>query len=355
LLLHEKRAFWKFFSIYFGSVALLILAAGFFYFGEQEKMMIKKEHFSMIEFTRQLKMKLHPKDDHIKYELKNIVIDNFNMNNFTIKEDKFMKYMPYNWSGGYLLVTKDKVHFHENLLRIKLKIIAVQAILLTLFAFISYILSIKALQPMQNAITKLDNFSKDLIHDLNTPITSMFLNIKLLELKPEFQESKPLNRIKRSLEDIGELHSNLTVLLQEDTMVVQNENLFEIVNEVLATHKKIYTNINFILIEDELYGMVNKDAFKQIVVNIVSNACKYNVENGYVKIYMEDGALCIEDGGIGILNPQQIFQRSYKEHASGHGIGLDIVKRLCEVMDIEIGVVSQLNKGTTISLKCKQK
>ena len=350
---HERRAFWKFFSIYFGSVALLILAAGFFYFGEQEKMMIKKEHFSMIEFTRQLKMKLNPQDDHIKFEHKNIVINNFNMNNFTIKDDKFMKYMPFSWNGGYILVTKDKVHYHERLLEIKLKIIAVQTILLSLFAFLSYLLAKRALKPMQNAITKLDNFSKDLIHDLNTPITSMFLNLKLLESKPEFKDNKPLFRIKKSLEDIGELHSNLTVLLQEDTMVVQKENLFDIIKESVSTHKKLYPNIKFIIIESEVYGMVNRDAFKQIIVNIVSNACKYNVEDGYVKISMKDALLSIEDGGVGIVNPEQIFERSYKEHASGHGIGLDIVKRLCEVMGIKISVRSQVNKGTTISLKCK--
>jgi len=353
LLLHEKKAFWKFFSIYFGSVALLILAAGFFYFGEQEKMMIKKEHFSMIEFTRQLKMKLNPQSDHITYEHKNIVISNFNMNNFTIEDNKFMKYMPFSWEGGYILVTKDKEHYHEKLLVIKLQIIAVQAVLLLLFAWISYLLSVRALKPMQNAITKLDNFSKDLIHDLNTPITSMFLNLKLLESKEEFKSNKPLFRIKRSLEDIGELHNNLTVLLQEDTMIVQKENLFDIIEDIVSTHKKLYKDIKFILIQSEVYGMVNKEAFKQIIVNIVSNACKYNVQDGYVKIYMKDGLLSIEDGGVGIENPEQIFERSYKEHVSGHGIGLDIVWRLCEVMGIKISVSSTLGEGTTISLKCK--
>jgi two-component system OmpR family sensor kinase len=353
LLLHEKKAFWKFFNIYFGSVALLILAAGFFYFGEQEKMMIKKEHFSMIEFTRQLKMKLNPQNDHITYEKKDIVITNFSMSNFTIKDDKFIKYMPFNWAGGYILVTKDKEHFHEKLFIIKLKIIAVQVVLFLLFGAISYLLAMRALRPMQNAIIKLDNFSKDLIHDLNTPITSMFLNLKLLESKEELKENKPLVRIKKSLRDIGELHKNLTVLLQEDTMIVQKENLFDIIDEVVSTHQKLYKNIKFILIQSEVYGMVNKDAFKQIIVNIISNSCKYNVENGYVKIYMKDGLLSIEDGGVGIENPNQIFERSYKEHKSGHGIGLDIVKRLCEVMGIKIRVVSTLGAGTTISLKCK--
>ena len=307
----------------------------------------------MIEFTRKLKMNLNPQDNHIKYKRINIDIHNFNMDNFMIKENEFSKYMPYSFNGGYILITKDKVHYHEKLFVIKLKIILVQIVLLLLFGLISYLLAMRALKPMQNAIVKLDNFSKDLIHDLNTPITSMFLNIKLLESKQEFKENKPLQRIKQSLVDIGELHSNLTILLQEDTMIVQKENLFEIISEVVATHKKIYKDIQFILIASEVYATINRDAFKQIIINIISNACKYNVENGYVKIYMKDSILSIEDGGVGIENPKQIFERSYKEHLSGHGIGLDIVKRLCEAMEIKISASSTLGEGTTISLKCK--
>ena len=307
----------------------------------------------MIEFTRQLKMKLNPQDEHISYKEVEGEIADFNMNNFTIKEDEFLKYMPFSWEGGYILVTKDKEHYHEKLLLIKLKIIAMQIVLLALFALLSYLLAMRALKPMQNAINKLDNFSKDLIHDLNTPITSMFLNIKLLETKQELKESKPLKRIKQSLEDIGELHNNLTVLLQEETMIVQKENVFDIVSGVLSTHRKIYKNLKFIAVESEVYATINRDAFKQIMINIVSNASKYNVENGYVKVYMKDGVLKIEDGGVGIENPKQIFERSYKEQTSGYGIGLDIVKRLCDAMSIDISVDSKLGEGTIISLVFK--
>ena len=307
----------------------------------------------MIEFTRQLKMKMNPIDDHIRYEKKDIYFEYFNISNFTITKDAFLKYMPYNWEGGYYLVTKDKVHYNEKLFEIKLIIIAVQVFLLTFFASISYILALRALRPMQNAIVKLDNFSKDLIHDLNTPITSMLLNMKILEKNPEFSTKKPLQRIKQSLLDIGELHSNLIVLLQEDTMIIQEENIFEIVQDVAQTHRKIFQNLQIIVKEKELYRKINKDAFKQVLVNIVSNACKYNVEDGYVKISMVDDTLIIEDGGVGIKNPQQIFERSYKEHVAGHGIGLDIVKRLCEVMNIKVSASSKLGEGTKVFLSFK--
>ncbi len=354
MLKYEKKAFWKFFSTYFGSVALLILASGYFYFEEQKKTMIEKEHFSMIEYVRQIKMKQTPTTpEHISHKVVHIEINNFNMNNFEIKETKFLKYMPFSWDGGYILVTKDKIHYEETILQIKIYIIIIQILLLILFATLSYFLSVRALRPMQEAITKLDNFSKDLIHDLNTPITSILLNMKLLDVQDEFKDNKPLIRIKRSVEDIGELHNNLTLLLQEDTMIMQQENLFEIINEVVSTHKKIYSGIRFDIRDADYFMLINRDAFKQIVVNIISNACKYNKEGGYVKIYARDKALYIEDSGIGIKNPENIFQRSYKEHKSGNGIGLDIVKRLCDAMDIEIHAVSTLGVGATISLEFK--
>ncbi len=367
MLKHEKKAFWKFFSTYFGSVALLILISGYFYFEEQKKTMIEKEHFSMIEYVRQIKMKQTPDTpEHISHKVVQIEIKNFNMNNFEIQDTKFLKYMPFNWDGGYILVSKDKIHYEETILQIKIYIITIQILLLVLFAVLSYFLSVRALKPMQEAVTKLDNFSKDLIHDLNTPITSILLNMKLLDVKEEFKENKPLLRIKRSVEDIGELHNNLTVLLQEETMMIKQENLFEVINEVVQTHKKIYKDISFELKEVEFFAKINRDAFKQVIVNIISNACKYNKQNkvngetregalgyGFIKIYTKDRVLYIEDSGVGIQNPENIFQRSYKEHTSGHGIGLDIVKRLCDAMEMKIHVASTLGVGTTISLEFK--
>ena len=355
MLTHKERAFWQFFSIYFGSVALLILASGYFYFQEQSKILTEKEHFSMIEHIRKMKMSLHEEHDAgITHIITHKKIENFNINNFKITKNYFEAYMPYSWEGGYYRVRKDKRSFYEKLHTIKRDIIIVQVILLIVFALISYLLAMRALRPMQEAIVKLDNFSKDLIHDLNTPITAMLLNMKLLDTKKECSENRALHRIKQSLLDIGELHTNLMTLLQEESMVMQEESLFEVVQEVVATHRKIYPNLQFIVKEKEIYKRVNRNAFKQILQNIISNACKYNKEHGYIKIYMQgEQKLCIEDGGVGIEDSEKIFQREYTEHSSGHGIGLDIVQRLCDVMGIEITVASEHGVGTTFCLTFK--
>ena len=304
----------------------------------------------MIEHIRKIKMHQPDQEDGIEHTISHKKIENFNMNNFTIKEKYFESYMPYSWEGGYYLVRKDKSSFYNKLHKEKQIIIFVQIVLLSLFALISYLLSLRALKPMRGAITKLDNFSKDLIHDLNTPITSMLLNIKLLDSKDECRSNKALERIKQSLLDIGELHSNLTILLEEENLVMQDENIFEIIEDIVTTYRTLYPKLHFVVEAKEIYKRVNADALKQILQNIISNAAKYNVEDGYVKIFMQKETLIIEDGGVGIKNPDQIFERSYTEHKAGHGIGLDIVKRLCDVMLIEIEVDSVLGRGTAISL-----
>jgi two-component system, OmpR family, sensor kinase len=354
LLKHEKKAFIKFFITYFGSVAILILASGFFYFQEQKQMLIEKEHFSMIDYIRKLKMKQPlPQNTSITYRLLAVKIENFNMNNFTIKEKHFQKYMPYNWEGDYFLVKKDKQEFYKKLFSTKAEIISGQLLLLFLFALLSYFLALRALRPMQEAIIKLDNFSKDLIHDLNTPLTSILLNMKLLEKNSNFDGNKPLSRMKKNVENISELHNNLTTLLQEDTMLVSEQNIVKIIEDVVLTHQKIYTHLEYEIELKEFSASVNTNAFSQVLTNLISNASKYNKQDGFIKIYSINRVLYIEDNGVGIKNPSEIFNRSYTEQKSGTGIGLDITKRLCEAMDIEISAVSEVGVGTTVSLKFK--
>ncbi len=203
----------------------------------------------------------------------------------------------------------------------------------------------------QLTLQKLDNFSQDIIHDINTPITSILLNIKLLEKKDGFVDNKNLQRIKASAEHIQEIQNNLTVLLQENALKVQKINLVEIIQELAQTHKKIYPNIEIRVDDEAFFVEVNQDAITQVISNLLSNACKYNHENGLVKIYSNAQKLFIEDFGRGIQNPKEVFKRSYKEQSEGHGIGLDIVKRLCDAMAVEVSAKSKNSMGSVFTLE----
>jgi len=347
---HEKLAFLKFFLVYFVSIALLILAAGYFYFQQMQNHLLKEEEFSLIEYARHIKMGRpldaftqeyhHSFEDMPKY---------IGIKNFTVGENEFSKLLPMNKTGKYLHVFKSKEEFNKKRLVLQQKIITIQVLLLLIFAFISYRLAKSALKPLQESIATLDKFAKDLIHDLNTPVTAMQLNMKLIEKIPELQNNKPLGRLKKSISSISELHENLTILLQEETFQMQVQNICPIVQEVIELQKVLYPHIRFENQCNVFKAKINRHAMKQILQNILSNACKYNRQNGYVKIYHKKNALYIEDNGKGIKEPQKIFERSYSDENSS-GLGLDIVKRLALAMDIKITVQKNEPAGTLFVL-----
>jgi len=352
LFKHEKKAFIKFFSIYFGSVAVLILLSGHFYYTEQKQEFLKDENFEMLDYARMYKTKTPKQNTDITHVIKKMDIPNFNISNFTIKEDHFIKYIPHNWLDKYMIIQKPKKMFNKKIYNLQRKIILSQVLLLFIFASISYFLSKMALRPIREAVVKLDNFSKDLIHDINTPITSILLNMKLLKKDENFASNKYLNRISKNIKDIHSLNSNLTILLKENSLDIQNIDIFEIINESVDTYKKQYPNINIEVSSDEYFANINKDAFKQIISNLLSNASKYSKEkDAYIEVFMKNNTLHVADNGLGIKNPSYIFERNYKEHESGHGIGLDIAKRLCDAMNIKISVSSKENEGSEFSLK----
>ncbi|MFT3740933.1 MAG: PAS domain S-box protein [Breznakibacter sp.] len=110
--------------------------------------------------------------------------------------------------------------------------------------------------------------------------------------------------------------------------------------------------------------------FKQILINLISNAVKFT-EKGTVALNIDfekhlpqSGTLTMEvkDTGIGILpaNQQTIFEpfMQHENHDSkkygGTGLGLSITKKLTELMNGNISVDSQMGKGTTVSLVFKK-
>ena len=346
---HEKSAFIKFFFTYFISVALLILAAGFFYFEQMKSQLIKYEHFSLIEYARHIKMgedlSGFSKDFRYTFTKKQ---KHISISNFSEENGEFTKYIPTRHEGTYLQVFKSRDSYEQKLAHLKMKIIAIQIVLLFVFGLISYFLAKSALKPLNESIDTLDKFAKDLIHDLNTPVTAMKLNIKLLEKQKTLQDLKAFERLKKSVGVISELHTSLTTLLENKTFQLKTLNVCTIVSDVIELHQPNYPYLRFIIECFSLETKANENALKQILHNIISNACKYNTPNGYIKIYTKAKVLYIEDSGVGIKEPDKIFDREYSAQNSS-GLGLDIVKRLCEAMDIGIDVVSN-DKGSCFIL-----
>ena len=347
---HEKTAFYKFFFTYFISVAILILAVGFFYFQQMRLQLLKEEHFSLIEYARDIKhnsdISKFSKDYHHNFV---VIQKHISIENFTVTDNEFMKYIPTNQKWYYMQVFKSKKSYEIHLRHLKYTIVGVQLFLLFLFGVLSFFLAKNALKPLRESIVTLDKFAKDLIHDLNTPVSAMKLNLTILQKNHTCKELKPFVRLEKSVESIVELQKSLTVLLENKTFQITSFDLCQVLFDVIELHKNNTKGVVFYITCKEFVIDSNKEALRQILDNLIANAVVYNKPNGYVKVFVKNKTLYIEDSGIGIEKPTMIFQRNYSEQNSS-GLGLDIVKRLCEATNIKISATSDTN-GTTFLLE----
>jgi len=243
-------------------------------------------------------------------------------------------------------------HVDNKIKKIQTTIIFYQLLLILFFATISFLLARISLKPMIESFEHLDRFTKDLIHDLNTPIASILVNTNMLKKSSNEKQLKKINRIEQSVKNISMLYDNLEVLLEKD-LKKEQIILEEIIDELVEKYKSLYPNINFTIVLQSSKIISNETSMIRILDNLISNSCKYsNSTDPFVKITFKNNRLIIKDNGKGIKYPKRIFERNYKEFDKGHGIGLHIVYRLCSELGIKIDIRS-LNDGVEVLLSLK--
>ena len=119
-------------------------------------------------------------------------------------------------------------------------------------------------------------------------------------------------------------------------------------------------------LEDVIY-IGNDQQLQTLISNLVSNAVKYNKENGDLNISLHEDndhmVLVVADTGIGIPSGDQsrVFERFYRvdkgrsRALGGTGLGLAIVKHIVSYYDGSIQLRSQLDVGTQITISLPMK
>lgn len=210
-------------------------------------------------------------------------------------------------------------------------------------------------------------------HELRSPLNNI---IGFSELLSTDFENLPKEKIKDFMKNIHVSGQHLQQLINDildlskieaGKMELQIEGFpvsyfTESVTRVLQKDldkKKINLLFNISSEIDKIY--VDQTRFKQILVNLVSNAIKYSHIGGNVEIGIKrvenDIEIYVKDEGVGI-NPEDLqklfkpFQQTKSTNLKeGTGLGLAITKRLVELHGGEIKVDSELNKGTTFTIR----
>ncbi len=222
------------------------------------------------------------------------------------------------------------------------------------------------------AVKKLERirteFVSNVTHELKTPLTSIKGFVETLRSgavnDPETAEG--------FLEIIDIEAERLTMLINDILQLSEIENnisdknvtlcdMAGIIQEVISILRVSADKKGISIISEASSGImlrVNRDRIKQMLINLVDNAIKYNVPNGSVciKASKNDGilTLSVEDSGIGIdpIHHSRIFERFYRvdkgrsRSMGGTGLGLSIVKHIVNLYNGDISVDSEPGKGT---------
>ena len=247
-----------------------------------------------------------------------------------VDKDYLYIFVPFPENSEHLLkIIYPIADYHQQLKEIQHTQLWQFTLLSSIAILISLLFALYALSPLRNALKVLEEFIKDIIHDLNTPISSILINLKMMDKNDEVES------ISQSVKTISMLHKNLDVYLKENTFEKESFSLNEALQEQIDFFAPLYDYLTWEINIPKRMIYSNQNALNRILYNLLNSACKYNTSNGFIKIEMQENRLSISNSSYGIQNPSKVFNRFYKEGERGLGIGLHIVDKLCKALEIK--------------------
>ena len=242
---------------------------------------------------------------------------------------------------------------------------------LALMFLVSLWLSKLAARPMEQAMEMERQFVADISHDLKTPITVVLANNSILKGSPEASIGEQMQWIDstddaaRNMMHLVEQMLTLSSLEASEQTVEKHPVSLSALAEKSVLQFESLAYDRGVTLQDDIAGDVSvladeKDCMR-ILNGLIENALKYEPSGGSVAIRLarekKKAVLTVSNPGSRIAPEDlgHIFERFYRgdktrgDHG-GHGLGLPIVKQLCDSLGAEIRVRSNENEGTVFDV-----
>ena len=296
---------------------------------------------------------IYNKNDNVIFSLLKNKLDIPNANTFVIDSQRYLKVkLKENVFGASTLIVSKKIT-HAKMVQNVFAILMVIAFLVLLASF--FIIK-QSLEPHKRFNLYLENFIKDAMHELKTPIGVILLNLDGLD--SIYENNKMIKRAKSALKNM--------VVVYEDLEFFVRKNVAEHPKTDIDISKLCQERIEFFMdllnskeikveqnIENNLHVNFSKLELSRVIDNTISNAIKYSKNKTKIEITLKQKkdniVLIIKDEGKGIEDTKKIFDRYYRgdKISGGFGIGLSIVKNICDKNGVHVEVHSSLKKGSS--------
>ena len=257
----------------------------------------------------------------------------------------------------------------EGKTRLVTSLVVFNAVVIATGGLASYYLAKRTLQPIEEALEAQTRFSSDAAHELRTPLAVMQSEIEIGLRGKKTDPHLQREILESTLDEVGRLRSltdRLLVLSNLKTVEVAVTSLDDVATEAinrvipLAQAKKISIDATV----GKQKAIANADVLTDVIVILLDNAIKYSPAKSTITVSAKEQgkyvAFQVADIGHGIdpADLPHIFDRFYradtsrsKTNVEGHGLGLSIAKRSIEAMNGSISAVSEVDKGTTFTIR----
>ncbi len=231
----------------------------------------------------------------------------------------------------------------KKILAMRLKLGGALFLVFVAMGVVATILVRLFLKPLNEYISALDLFIKDSTHEINTPLSVILMSIETLKtdnLKPN--DAKKIERIKFASLQLNAIYNSLVAYNFPRSAEKERLNLNAILKERLEFFAPFFNqkNIEIRTSLGESSIVAEKNALNSLFDNLISNAIKYNKKGGFIALTLDKGIFSIENSGALIApeNADKIFERyaRFGADTGGFGIGLSLVKKICDEYGIKI-------------------
>ena len=249
------------------------------------------------------------------------------------------------------------------------RIYYVCVLIMLIFAFVAgMIMAREGIRPLKVFVQKQVDFVNDASHELRTPLAVVQSKIENILANPNqsvYEASEDLAISLNEINRLTKLTSELLTLARNDKdnikLDMQIVNVSEELKKIVEPFVEIATIQERHLVytgTDDIYGYLDVDKFKQIIIVNIDNALKYTEAGDEIDITLSatnsEITIEIKDTGIGIndYTKQHIFERFYREdkarsrETGGNGLGLAIAYTLTNLQKGKISVDHNSPKGT---------
>jgi signal transduction histidine kinase len=199
----------------------------------------------------------------------------------------------------------------------------------------------------RNDYNLLKEFGENSSHEMQTPLAIIRSKLDLM-IQDKFLSEKQFDSI-RSIYDavnrLSRLNQSLNLLAKienEEFSQKESINFSQVIKKQLANFEELISlnSLNVLTeMKDDVTININPFVAETLISNLLTNSIKHNLRNGEISIILSKNLLVIKNTGNPLKTPPaQLFNRFKKEAQTSDstGLGLSIVKTICELNDLEI-------------------